>query len=99
MFSWRSTVFYGESAVKRALQCVLGAFVLLETVLHAEIEESTYGSEKMVQVEEIKPYKITVYGDTVAKAKIDKKDFDDQHLTYSDIGVEATCGFYYDPAF
>lgn len=73
--------------------------LLSASVLQAQINEDDISREKMVKPEQPKPFKIKVYGDTIGKAEIDKHGFKHQHLKYSDVGVDAACGFYYNPEY
>lgn len=87
--------------MKRIFRCILTTFFLFGSVLHAQIEEGSLGSEKLMEVDSESPkiFRLVLYGDAIGPAKIDRHHFDHQRLKYTEVGGELFAGFYYEPEF
>lgn len=66
--------------------------------VHADIVDGDYGSEN-IQAAEPGPFTFNITADAVGHAKFKKWYVDNQHLEYSDINIDGSFVFYYQPAF
>lgn len=66
------------------------------SILTAQIDYESYGSEPFIEPEKEGPFTIKLTGNAVLKAKINKWYLDNEHVEYRDIDVDVASVIYYD---
>lgn len=67
-------------------------------LLASEFVDGDYGSEK-INEDERGPFSFNITADAIGKADFKKWYIDNQHLEYSDINMNGSCIFYYEPYY
>lgn len=73
--------------------------VVPSSVCHADIEDESYGTEKQINPQKLRPIQFTLATDMIGKSQIHNRYLWDHHVKYGQSSLNLDVACYYDPSY